>query len=358
MIVAFTLKSSACNANIVDYVRSINILFFRSHQAINSQQTELLLSPAGRFKPETMRRINVVQECRVKRIWSARSASRRSHFFSSRSARRSPTQRQPHDVTDDEDNHTPIKHVIVIIGENRSFDHVFATYVPKHGQTVWNLLSEGIVKADGTSRAKFCKAQQTRRPDQAADAFLLNPPKIRFPSNSAAGAAGGRSEGLLRSGRQPAASRSRSENGLPDDYYQYLVTGGTGQTPRRRTRASRTSTRCRPGRSSSPTAHVSLQRLCREPGAPLLPDVAAARLQPRACDRENPSGCDAALFSWVEVTVGAGTNGAAQPAVELQHRIFAQLPTRPPAKAPRRSASTTCSRATRRTSRASPTTTR
>ena len=26
---------------------------------------------------------------------------------------------------------TPIKHVIVIIGENRSFDHVFATYVPK-----------------------------------------------------------------------------------------------------------------------------------------------------------------------------------------------------------------------------------
>ena len=29
---------------------------------------------------------------------------------------------------------TPIKHVIVIIGENRSFDHVFATYVPKNGQ--------------------------------------------------------------------------------------------------------------------------------------------------------------------------------------------------------------------------------
>jgi phospholipase C len=29
---------------------------------------------------------------------------------------------------------------------------------------------------------------------------------------------------------------------------------------------------------------------------------------------ENPSGCNAKLFSWVEVTVGAGTNGAAQPA--------------------------------------------
>ena len=40
---------------------------------------------------------------------------------------------------------SPITHVIVIIGENRSFDHVFATYQPKHGETVNNLLSEGIV---------------------------------------------------------------------------------------------------------------------------------------------------------------------------------------------------------------------
>ena len=39
---------------------------------------------------------------------------------------------------------TPIKHVIVIIGENRSFDHVFATYEPKGGQRIWNLLSEGL----------------------------------------------------------------------------------------------------------------------------------------------------------------------------------------------------------------------
>src|SRR5689334_17208258 len=44
---------------------------------------------------------------------------------------------------------TPIKHVIVIIGENRTFDNIFATYVPKHG-TVSNLLSKGIVHADGS----------------------------------------------------------------------------------------------------------------------------------------------------------------------------------------------------------------
>jgi len=37
---------------------------------------------------------------------------------------------------------TPIKHVIVLIGENRSFDHLFATYKPKSGYSVKNLMSE------------------------------------------------------------------------------------------------------------------------------------------------------------------------------------------------------------------------
>ncbi|MGB7471017.1 MAG: hypothetical protein WBW58_16760 [Candidatus Acidiferrum sp.] len=62
------------------------------------------------------------------------------------------------------DTATPIKHVIVIIGENRSFDHVFATYVPKPGQTVHNLLSEGIIQLDANKNAipgpNFRKAQQ------------------------------------------------------------------------------------------------------------------------------------------------------------------------------------------------------
>ena len=36
---------------------------------------------------------------------------------------------------------TPIKHVVVIIGENHTFDNVFATYQPPAGQKVENLLS-------------------------------------------------------------------------------------------------------------------------------------------------------------------------------------------------------------------------
>ena len=55
---------------------------------------------------------------------------------------------------------SPIKHVIVLIGENRTFDHLFATYVPKQGESVKNLLSEGIINADGTPGPNFKHAQQ------------------------------------------------------------------------------------------------------------------------------------------------------------------------------------------------------
>ena len=37
---------------------------------------------------------------------------------------------------DDAATLTPIKHVIIIIGENRTFDHVFATYTPVNKATL------------------------------------------------------------------------------------------------------------------------------------------------------------------------------------------------------------------------------
>ncbi len=56
---------------------------------------------------------------------------------------------------------TPIKHVIIIVGENRSFDHIFATYEPKdRHEKVLNLLSEGIVNQDGSPGPNFAKAHQ------------------------------------------------------------------------------------------------------------------------------------------------------------------------------------------------------
>jgi len=56
---------------------------------------------------------------------------------------------------------TPIKHVIIIVGENRSFDHLFATYVPRHEEErILNLLSESIITAAGAPGRHFARAHQ------------------------------------------------------------------------------------------------------------------------------------------------------------------------------------------------------
>jgi phospholipase C len=214
----------------------------------------------------------------------------------------------------DNDTATPIKHVIVIIGENRSFDHVFATYVPKKGQKVWNLLSEGIVNADGTPGPNFSKAEQKAAEDAAPDAFLLNPTKSLFPGSVLpAPLVGGPKDSYVSEDSLTLAKQS--ENGLPADYYAYLVTGGTGQT------------------SKTPDARITNVNAL--PAGPFqltngdtftYNSYAASPVhrfyqmwQQLDCSathatQENPSGCNAALFPWVETTVGAGTNGIKQPA--------------------------------------------
>jgi phospholipase C len=37
---------------------------------------------------------------------------------------------------------TPIKHLVVVIGENRGFDHIYATYVPQGGHCLPLVLAE------------------------------------------------------------------------------------------------------------------------------------------------------------------------------------------------------------------------
>ena len=38
---------------------------------------------------------------------------------------------------------TPIRHVIIIVGENHTFDNLFGTYRPRAGQQIDNLLEQG-----------------------------------------------------------------------------------------------------------------------------------------------------------------------------------------------------------------------
>lgn len=70
---------------------------------------------------------------------------------------------------------TPIKHVIVIIGENHSFDNVFGAFQPKNGQTIFNLLSEGIITGSGGFGPHVGLAAQQQATDTTT--FSLTPEK-------------------------------------------------------------------------------------------------------------------------------------------------------------------------------------
>ena len=182
---------------------------------------------------------------------------------------------------------SPIKHVIVIIGENRTFDHVFATYKPKAGQKVDNLLSKGIVNEDGTPGPNFSKAYPEERPSTRSRARTSSAPAARRrtafsrPSSPAA---------RRRRTSPPSARRRRTRARLPADY----VPGPHDRRDRPHQRHR--STRASPERYDAPARPVPahpghrVRRLLREPRAPLLPDVAAARLQRRPRHRAQPVG--------------------------------------------------------------------
>ncbi|WP_321888030.1 alkaline phosphatase family protein [Paraburkholderia bannensis] len=68
---------------------------------------------------------------------------------------------------------TPIQHLVVIVGENQTFDGLFGAYAPPSGQTVKNLLSEGIINADGSPGPNFALAAQNQA--AAPSAYTLNP---------------------------------------------------------------------------------------------------------------------------------------------------------------------------------------
>src|SRR5262249_54639628 len=80
---------------------------------------------------------------------------------------------------------TPIKHVIVIIGENRTFDNVYATYVPKHGQHVSNLLSKGIINAHGTPGPNHALSTQFKLAKIDPVSFFIDPNKLNAPGKTA-----------------------------------------------------------------------------------------------------------------------------------------------------------------------------
>jgi phospholipase C len=207
---------------------------------------------------------------------------------------------------------SPIKHVIVIIGENRSFDHVYATYKPKKGQTISNLLSRKIIKADGTEGPNYDITAQFSAVDSSV--YKISPHGKAEYGNIPAPEAGGPT---AASDTSPAPFVTLSlavlaEPGLYPTYNKYLLTGATGLP------GGVPDTRID---NVSNLGHGAFQLT----HGVKYDDYAASPVhrfyqmwQQEDCDVSaatdfNPSGCLADLFPWVETSVGAGTNGQPLP---------------------------------------------
>ena len=68
---------------------------------------------------------------------------------------------------------TPIEHLIVVVGENLSFDNLFGTYRPQSNAKIRNLLSQGIVNRDGNPGPEFTEAAQRRA--EVRDTYEVTP---------------------------------------------------------------------------------------------------------------------------------------------------------------------------------------
>jgi phospholipase C len=199
---------------------------------------------------------------------------------------------------------TPIQHLIVIIGENRTFDHVFATYKPRQGESVSNLLSKGIVKEDGTPGTNFSQASQSFATDSTPDKYRLSPsgntPYDVLPPALAGG------------GPAPfpdVNSAKAIENGLPDDYYIYLT---TGSLPSGLSHGA-VDTRI-PNAASLPSGPYQLTSSTHPYDVYDNSPVHRFYQMWQQFDCSAKNGCKADLFPWVETTIGAGSNGNSQPA--------------------------------------------
>ena len=200
---------------------------------------------------------------------------------------------------------TPIQHVVVIIGENRTFDHTFGTYVPPPGQTIWNLLSKGIIKADGEPGPKFNLAAQWKASDTVT--YSVHPTKTgpysTLPRPNTDGAP---TDAPFSS----IAAAEAVEPDLPLANYNLLTIGGTDLP------GHVIDTRFPAGLPNGPFDISDFVSYDEYAGSPVHRFF--QMWQQLDCDRskattKNPSGCQNDLFPWVEVSVGAGSNGKPRP---------------------------------------------
>jgi phospholipase C len=209
---------------------------------------------------------------------------------------------------------TPIQHVVVIIGENRTFDHIYGAYRPRPGEKVLNLLSQGIIKFDGTPGPKFDKAAQftaqvtssyTPAPSDQKTAYLKLPPVFSGGNQTASDTNGPPFQSLDVAAEADAGL-------LPPDLL-LLLTGATG-LPSGVVDTRMAEANNLPNGPYQLTPGIPYDAYAGSPVHRFYQMWQQVDCSAAHATAKNPSGCLSDLFPWVETTVGAGSNGKPQPA--------------------------------------------
>ncbi|TKC85996.1 alkaline phosphatase family protein [Trinickia terrae] len=214
---------------------------------------------------------------------------------------------------------TPIKHVIIIVGENRTFDHVFGAYQPRRGESVSNLLSKGIITADGAPGPNFWLAAQYTAKASNPSRFELSPeskhPYPTLPAPNTGSAPSAASDANPPPFATLTAAQAAEGYALDPKDVVHLTTGATGlpnDVP---------DTRFGSNLYNLPNGPFQISRVgpnydqyMNSPVHRFYQNWQQADCNANRATFDNPSGCKMDLFAWVETTVGAGSNGKPQPA--------------------------------------------
>jgi phospholipase C len=203
---------------------------------------------------------------------------------------------------------TPIQHVIVIVGENRSYDHLLATYAPANGST-FNLLSQGIINADGSPGPNVALATQYKASD--TDFYSISPAITKSYRYLPIPTTGGAHQTASDTNPPPfatAGAARAADYGLEDAKIVELTTGATGLAE------GSPDTRI-PNALKLPNAPYPLTGLAdaymNGPVHRFFQSWQQADCNIAYATASNPAGCRNDLFPWVEVTDGFGEGASA-----------------------------------------------
>ncbi|MBP0594997.1 alkaline phosphatase family protein [Paraburkholderia sp. LEh10] len=214
---------------------------------------------------------------------------------------------------------SPIKHVIVIVGENRTFDHIFGAYTPRRGQTISNLLSKGIITADGRPGPNFALAAQYNASATDPKRFEMAPggkqPYTVLPAPNTGGTASTPSDTSPPPFATLATAQAIEGSMIEPWDVVHLTTGASGLPQHS------VDTRFGSNTYNLPNGPYQISRVgpdydqyINSPVHRFYQNWQQADCSIDHATLDNPSGCQMDLFAWVETSVGAGSNGKPQPA--------------------------------------------